>query len=205
MSDSLGIGVPVAQLRPTQMTIGLREVETKRKEWREADVRARSRLLHRHVVPAVIGPKDRPYIVDHHHFARALLEEDAPEIAVYVIADLQHLPKDEFWGFLDNSAWCHAYDAEGCRRELSDIPKSLLELEDDPYRSLVASLIRAGGCAKTSRPFFEFLWADFLRRRIKKSRVEKNFEEALEDAMGLARGQEARALPGWCGGDHAQG
>lgn len=197
--DALPIGVPVTHLRPTQMTLGMREVEHKRKEWRDADPHGRARLLRRHVVPAVIGPKERPYIVDHHHFTRALLEEKADVIAVYVVADLQHLPKDEFWTFLDNSAWCHAYDAEGARRGLEDIPKSLSDLKDDPYRSLVGALIRAGGVAKTNRPFFEFLWADFFRRRIKASKIDKDFEKALEEAVTLARTPDASALPGWCG------
>ena len=32
----------------------------------------------------------------------------APFVAVFVVADLDNLPKDEFWSFLDNSNWCHA-------------------------------------------------------------------------------------------------
>ena len=103
MSDPLPIGVPVAELRPTQMTVGFREVEIKRRQWREADEDARAKLLRRHVVPAVIGPKGRYYIVDHHHFTKALLDEKAPLIAIYIVADLEDLAKDEFWAFLDNS------------------------------------------------------------------------------------------------------
>jgi len=113
MSDPLPIGVPVAELRPTQMTVGFREVEIKRRQWREADEDARAKLLRRHVVPAVVGPKGRYYIVDHHHFTKALLDEKAPLIAIYIVADLEDLAKDEFWAFLDNSDWCHAYDADG--------------------------------------------------------------------------------------------
>jgi hypothetical protein len=37
VSDPLPIGVPVVDLRPTQMTVGFREVEIKRRQWREAD------------------------------------------------------------------------------------------------------------------------------------------------------------------------
>jgi hypothetical protein len=77
----------------------------------------------------------------------------------------------------------------------------LEDLTDDPYRSLVGELIRAGGLAKSTRPFFEFLWADFLRRRIKLHLVEKDFSEAMSRAMTLAKGMEAKSLPGWCGPD----
>ena len=40
-------------------------------------------------------------------------------------------------------------------------------MEDDPYRSLAGELRTMGGFAKDSSPFSEFLWADFLRPRIK--------------------------------------
>jgi hypothetical protein len=46
------------------------------------------------------------------------------------------------------------------------IPKSIKGLDDDPFRSLAGELRSAGGFAKDTTPFSEFLWADFLRRRI---------------------------------------
>jgi hypothetical protein len=199
MSQSLAIGLPLTDLRPTQMTVGFREVEIKRRQWREADDAERTKLLQRHVVPAVLGPKGRLYIVDHHHFTKALLDEKASLVAVYLIADLEKLGKDEFWTFLDNNDWCHAYDADGKRCALADIPKNLSDLADDPFRSLVGELIRAGGCAKTGAPFFEFLWADFLRRRIKRALVEKDFGTALVKALDLAKSTASKSLPGWCG------
>jgi hypothetical protein len=68
-------------------------------------------------------------------------------------------------------------------------------LVDDPFRSLVGELIRAGGCAKSSHPFFEFLWADFLRRRIKHQLVEKDFGTALVKALDLAKALMPRVCP----------
>ena len=201
MSEPFPIGVPLDDLRPTQMTVGFREVERMRRRWREADDDQRARLLRRHVVPAVVGPKGRRYIVDHHHFTKALLDEKAQQIAVFVMADLQHLTKPEFLVFLDNSAWCHAYDGDGKRCKLTDIPKALSELQDDPFRSLAGELIRAGGCAKSSKPFSEFLWADFLRRRIEKQLMKDDFDAALVKALALAKSVEARSLPGWSGPD----
>ena len=199
MSDSVPIGIAVEELRPTQMTVGLREVEQKRRQWRDGDLEVRSKLLRHHVLPAVIGPKHRPYIVDHHHFARALLEEKAGCVAVYIVADLSNLPKHEFWTYLDNSAWCHAYDAHGVRKALTDIPKRLVDLADDPYRSLAGALIRHGGCAKSSRPFAEFLWADFLRHRIDDALVVDDFDKAVEKSLKLAKSDQAKSLPGWSG------
>ncbi|MDP9096362.1 MAG: chromosome partitioning protein ParB [Pseudomonadota bacterium] len=203
MGNALPIGVTPSDLRPTQMTLGFREVEVKRRQWQAAGGEDRARILRRHVVPAVIGPKNRHFIVDHHHFTKAMIDEKVALIAVFVVANLANLDKDEFWTVLDNRAWCHAYNAKGQRRELSDIPKSLKALTDDPYRSLAGELIRAGGCAKNNVPFSEFLWADFLRRRIKPSSVAADFGGALVQALDLARGQEAKSLPGWSGADPA--
>ena len=199
MSDAIPIGIPVSDLRPTQMTVGLREVAHKRRQWREADGKARAALLRRHVLPAVIGPKQRPYIVDHHHFARALLDEGAGLVAVYVLADLSHLPRRNFWTYLDNSAWCHAYDEAGRRRKLGAIPKRLHKLADDPFRSLAGELIRRGACAKSGKPFSEFLWADYLRHRIDDDLVAADYDEAVGKAAELAKRDEAKSLPGWCG------
>jgi hypothetical protein len=60
-------------------------------------------------------------------------------------------------------------------------------------------LRRVGGFAKDTTPFSEFLWADFLRRRIKQKIVQQDFEHAMELAMKLAKSMDADFLPGWCG------
>jgi hypothetical protein len=44
--------------------------------------------------------------------------------------------------------------------------RSVADLMYDPYRSLAGALRRTGGFAKDTTPYSEFLWADFLRRRI---------------------------------------
>src|SRR6185503_6607024 len=99
----------------------------------------------------------------------------------------------------DHHAWVHPYDAKGRRRGFADIPRSITDLGDDPFRSLAGSLRRAGGFAKDVTPFSEFLWADFLRHRMKRRAVERDFDTALANALKLAKGREANYLPGWCG------
>jgi hypothetical protein len=100
---------------------------------------------------------------------------------------------------MDNRNWMHPYDAEGVRRPYRDIPKSVTDLIDDPFRSLAGELRRAGGFAKDTTPFSEFLWADFLRRRLKRKALDPDFDHAIEMALELAKSQEAGYLPGWCG------
>jgi hypothetical protein len=191
--------VAIDDLRPTQMTVGYREVAEKRRNWREHAERNGPEFLGRHMIPVVLGPKARHYVIDHHHLVRALHEEGVRDILVDVVADLRALTKAAFWIFLDNRAWCHPYDGAGHRRGFEDIPASIKGLADDPFRSLAGDLRRAGGFAKDATPFSEFIWADFLRRRIKRKKVEDDFPAALAKAMKLAKSQAAAYLPGWCG------
>jgi len=190
--------VKIQRLRPTQMTVGMREVAEKRRQWRERRGESAAEFLGRHMIP-LRGPKDRPYVIDHHHLVRALHEEGVKEILVNVVADLGALKGEAFWVYLDNRAWCHPYDAEGKRRGFEDIPATIEELQDDPFRSLAGELRRAGGYAKDTTPFSEFIWADFLRRRLTRKAVDKDFTAALTEALTLARSAGAGYLPGWCG------
>ena len=116
-----------------------------------------------------------------------------------VVANLSKLDRDAFWTVMDNRNWMHPFDADGRRRHYRDIPKSVTELIDDPFRSLAGELRRAGGFAKDTTPFSEFLWADFLRRRMKRKEVERDFDRAIEQALQLAKSTDADYLPGWCG------
>jgi hypothetical protein len=191
--------VAIAALRPTQITVGMREVAEKRRRWHEKDDRAAATFLGRHMLPAVLGPKKRHYIIDHHHLARALLDAGEAHVLTDVVADLSHLDRDAFWVVLDNRRWMHPFDARGRRRPYDEIPKSMADLVDDPFRSLAGALRRAGGFAKELTAFSEFLWADFLRRRIKLKEVEGDFDRALERALQLAKSEAASYLPGWCG------
>jgi len=192
--------IPILSLRPTQMTVGMREVKEKRKRWREhKSEKKRAELLGKHMIPVVFGPDQHYYVVDHHHLARALHDEGVKDILVTVIGDLTMVQRDAFWGVMDNKRWVYPYDSKGERRHFKDIPKSVSDLKDDPFRSLAGELRRAGGFAKDTTPFSEFLWADFLRRRIKRKLVDENFSDALARALKLAKSGEADYLPGWCG------
>jgi hypothetical protein len=191
--------VTVKSLKPTQMTVGFREVKEKQREWRERGGDKGAEYLGKHMIPIVLGPKGRQYLIDHHHLARALIEEGVKHVLVNVVADLRTLAKEEFWIFLDNRAWCHPYDSQGHRRTFDDIPGAIAELPDDPFRSLAGELRRAGGYAKDETPFSEFIWADFLRRRIKRKTVERSFAAAVREALALAKAANANYLPGWCG------
>ncbi len=191
--------VSIASLRPTQMTVGYREVAEKRRGWREKSDDKGAQFLGHHMIPVLLGPKGRHYVIDHHHLVRALFDEGVKDILVNVVADLSALKREEFWVLTDNRGWCHPYDEDGARRGFADIPPSIEKLKDDPFRSLAGELRRAGGFAKDTSPFSEFIWADFLRRRIRRKAVETDFNRTLARALTLAKSEAAGHLPGWCG------
>jgi hypothetical protein len=200
---------PILSLRPTQMTLGLNEVHVKRAAWKQKTAGDLTKFLAAHMVPVITGLKGEPYLIDHHHLARALHEEGLKSVFVTVVADLSRLPSDHFWNMMDFHGWTHPYDSKGRRRPFSELPKTVKGMEDDPYRSLAGLLRAMGGFAKDSTPFSEFLWADFLRPRIKPKAIKSDFDAALTKALSLAKTAEADYLPGWSGprsyAQHASG
>jgi hypothetical protein len=193
--------IAIDDLRPTQITVGMREVEAKRRHWKARAAEKKQTYVQEHMVPVILGPKKSYYILDHHHLVRALQEEKVENIFVYVVADLSMLDRDAFWYVLDNRNWMHPFDQNGKRRDYDAVPDRVSGLVDDPFRSLAGSLRRAGGFAKDETPYTEFLWADFLRRRIARKLVEGDFEQALDEALQLAKSRQADYLPGWAGTD----
>jgi hypothetical protein len=187
------------KLRPTQLTVGQRKVDQKRRELAALPANKREARMAAQLYPAVKGPDEHVYILDHHHEALAALHEGATEVCVGLVCDLSKLSQEAFWVFLDHRSWVHCYDEHGRRRTFDDVPKRLVDMADDPYRSLAASVEAKGGFAKPDEPFFEFLWANHFRSHIPRSSVKRKYERAVADALRLARSSKSRFLPGWSG------
>jgi hypothetical protein len=95
--------VAIADLRPTQMTVGVREVKEKRKRLRSESKIKGEEFLGKHMIPVMLGPEDRHYIIDHHHLARALHDEGVEDVLVTVVKNLRTLEPESFWFELDAS------------------------------------------------------------------------------------------------------
>ncbi|MEQ7874720.1 ParB-like protein [Sphingomonas sp. ASV193] len=199
--DPILTPLAIKDLRPTQITVGFREVEQRRAKMREiADEKVGS-YLGRHMIPVVIGPKKKSYVIDHHHLARALLEEGQERVLVTPVANLHRLALEDFWRFLDNSGWLHPFDENGRRLSYDEIPKRIAKLRDDPFRSLAGAVRQEGGYAKEAKPFTEFIWADYFRRHFSAKQLDHHWEACLAKALILAKAPHADFLPGWCGPD----
>ena len=191
-------GTPLLELRPTQMTLGMREVEMKRQSWRQRDPKDLEKFLGSHMIPVILGPDRARYVIDHHHLVRALFDEGVESVFVTVVADYHKLDPAIFWNMMDYHGWTHPFDAKGRRCDYAELPKTIKQMQDDPYRSLAGELRLMGGFAKDSTPYSEFVWADFLRLRIAPKAVKQDFSAALHAALVLAKSEGASYLPGWC-------
>ena len=56
--------IQIRDLRPTQITVGMREVEAKRQHWREKGGKKGAEYLAKHMIPVVRGPNPAfsPYL-----------------------------------------------------------------------------------------------------------------------------------------------
>ncbi|NEX00248.1 ParB-like protein, partial [Rhodopseudomonas sp. BR0G17] len=54
--------IPILSLRPTQMTVGMREVKEKRLRWRQHKAKKQAELLGKHMIPVVLGPGKKHYV-----------------------------------------------------------------------------------------------------------------------------------------------
>ena len=117
--------VDIAELKPTQMTIGLREVQTRATKIKALAAQDANKLVRKHVIPVVKGPKEKYYVIDHHHLCRAMLLAGQEQVSVMVVLNLVRLEKDAFWVFMDNRGLVHPFDDQGKRCAYRDIPKTI--------------------------------------------------------------------------------
>ncbi|MEB3348996.1 MAG: ParB-like protein [Cyanobacteriota bacterium] len=194
--------VTVANLRPTQLCVGLAEVRSRQKDFGGESRRERSRYLTGKPVPLVRGAGGLLWMVDRHHRLRALLELDRHVTAFgYVVLDLDGHNPLEVLAALKQRGWLYLYDGRGLGPlTLTALPDNLLGLQDDPFRSLVWKLKKEGMIqAAPLIPFHEFRWGAWLRSRSLPPFSSERLEPALPAARALVRSRAAAHLAGWTG------
>src|SRR2546429_7619762 len=65
---------PPESLCPTQITVGMIEVRDKQQQLAALKSAEQEELLRAHPMPAVLGPRGKLYITDHHHLGRAAVQ-----------------------------------------------------------------------------------------------------------------------------------
>jgi hypothetical protein len=199
--DSL-LEVAVAELRPTQLCIGLAEIRHRQADFASESRKERRRYLRRKPVPLVRASDGALWMVDRHHRLRGLLELEPDATAFgYVALQLARADPRLVLQELQQRGWLYLHDGRGQGPWPPErLPLTLLGLEDDPYRSLVWKLKLEKVIAPAPLiPFHEFRWGAWLRSRCLPPFRSMCLEPALPAARTLARSAAASRLAGWKG------
>ena len=201
-SDTELIEVPAAALHPTQWCIGLAEVWSREKDFAEETRQERLDYLRGKPVPLIRSASGALWMLDRHHRLRGLLGID-PHATTwgYVIRELATDDRDVVLDFLQRQGWLYLFDGRGIGPQPAEaLPQSLLNLEDDPYRSLVWKLKKEGAIKPQPQiPYHEFRWGAWLRSRPLPPFSSRRLEPALAPARRLVCSQAASSMAGWRG------
>jgi hypothetical protein len=191
--------VKLADLRPTQITVGMRQVALKQKRVEALEHKQKELMdfILERPIRVVLGPGGKIYVIDHHHLGLALIRAGYDTAPVQVDDDFSKLSEENFWKKMQAKKYVHPCDENGTRQPLSALPESLIAMKDDPYRALAGFVRDAGGFKKVFTPFAEFKWADYFRKLIPLDVVTKDFDKAVKQAVKLAHEPKAKKLPGY--------
>jgi hypothetical protein len=195
--------VAVADLQPTQLCVGLAEVRSRQRDFADDSAAQLQRYLRGKPVPLVRSGDGALWMVDRHHRLRALVEM-APQAEAfgYLVLGLATNDRRVVLEELQRRGWLYLYDGRGLGPLApTALPARLLDLQDDPYRSLIWKL-KKEGCIDPAPliPFHEFRWGAWLRRRPLPPFSSARLEPALPVARALVRSRAASHLAGWKGG-----
>jgi hypothetical protein len=186
----------IEDLRPTQFSVGYRSVKKKAKKLQQMDHDAYQDYLKSHPIPVVIGNHGQFYALDHHHLSRAVIEIGHHKVVAQIIQNWQSLSATNFWNQMVANQYVYLFD-DGVKRSPSDLPQSISQLRDDPYRSLSGEVRDEGGYSKGKIYFIEFTWANYFRTRISAELVRDQFKSAVRIALALAHSGASSSMPGY--------
>jgi hypothetical protein len=205
----------ISDLHPTQASVGMAEVRIKAEKLKgEIQRRSESDFLtylrkHNKEEPVTIGPHGIFYITDHHHTARALYDIGVSKTYCTIVDNLSDAKPDDFWKQLEDNNEVYLKDQNGNQITPFDLPTSVKDLSNNPFRSLAGAVRESCGFKKgdnnsSSEDYVEFKWADYLRAHwaqtgIATEDIDTKFEGATIAALNLAAQKDASSLPGYTG------
>ena len=204
----------LSELRPTQSSVGMTEVRMRAdKLWEEIQNRSEQDFLihmrkHNRIEPIVVGPGGVFYLTDRHHLARALYDLGETTTYCRVMDNLSDLQPEVFWEHMQDGNEVYLKDTQGNAITPGDLPTSVKDLRNDPFRSLAGAVRESCGFWNDNKSsdgnYLEFKWADYLRKHwaqtgIPVDDIDASFDSATRAALQLAIQKEAAMLPGYTG------
>jgi hypothetical protein len=191
----------VLDLRPTQFAIGMSEVEHKAKKLRRLSRKKMAKYVKQNPVTVVRATDGDLYVIDRHHTLMAywLVGVKRAPVSVEERLGSHRMSHPRFWRLMSRHHLTHLYDqfGEGPHDPLY-LPADIRGLSDDPYRSLAWMAQCKGAFGKSKVRYYEFGWAQLLRRRKLLSPAGRaQLRPALSAAIRLCRSPAARKLPGY--------
>lgn len=189
----------LAQLRPTQFGVGLLQVADEVRHLKTKTPAGLRKLALKKRIAVVIGPDGDLWLVDRHHFSRALWELGERRAPVTIIGRI--VQRDGFWKLMQTSNWTWLYDERGNPCDPADLPPHIKDLPDYSYRALAGFAEDEQLFRKPGRVFFtEFAWATYFGEQLGWAPItEENLAQRLVQARRLACDPAAAFLPGYPG------
>lgn len=192
--------------RPGQLTYGKPRVEYLRAKIREWDFDEIQGYIDARPIPYVRNPEGKWVIHDRHHFLLAFfkeyedLQDRFPDTPLKFTYQRSKDFKDASWvqyrQYMEKNNFVNL-KFKGTKVDWKDLPNSLLDLKKDYFRGMAWVLVKSGIVEKNPVPFFEFVWADFLRKRFPKLPTKwrlENVEKVMKDILENPKDYES--LPG---------
>lgn len=198
----------LGSLRPLQGAVGMEEVGDKAK-----DIGSGKKTRHHLAydpIKIVRGPNGL-YVTDHHHGALAWLKAGQKMGTCQIQFDTISTEPTQFWADLKAKKLVRLANEKGESITETQLPTKLMDLPDDPYRTLAWMVRKKDGFCRAlmqgNTEFAEFKWADWFRKRPelpldKVKASPKNMRaKALELAKDPTKANDplAASLPGYRG------
>ena len=189
----------LAELHPTQFGVGMLQVSDEMRKLKKKSPAGLRKAALKKRIAVVIGPDGGLWLVDRHHFSRALWELGERRAPVSIVGRIdQH---DGFWQAMKAAKWAWLYDERGNPREPADLPQQVKDLPDYSYRSLAGFAEDEHFFSKPGQIYFiEFAWAKYFGEQLDWAPITaENIDQRLDQAKHVACQPAAAGLPGYPG------